>query len=476
MAMIILTILSALAISAVAIYYSVAGLAAIFAASVVPVVIMGTVLEVGKLVTAVWLHRNWQHTVWWLKTYLTVAVMVLMFITSMGIFGFLSKAHIDQSITSGDNGLQIELVNKKIAREQSRMTDAQTVIAQLDKAVQTLIDYDRIRGKDGAIATREKQKEERAQLNGIIDEASAKVAALLEQRLILDKGQIKLEAEVGPIKYIAEFVYGNSDRTVLEKAVQWVIVIIISVFDPLAVLLLIASQHSLKQRAKSVKPESTIAKTLDDTEIQIESIESAVKFIERELQECPSDGPESESDSNQYDENIRKIQDREEAETEAAVQTAKKAVAPAAQSEEPEPKKKIVNHKIREKVEKDSYAFKSAGRGYIEIKGKVHRIKALAESNPELHLDFASRVLHGSAFPDNPNIGELFIRTDFVPTRVGRFNGHTWDIIDKHLLEPGAYTVEYVKYLIDEIANGDYNESDLNQVETELVIEYLKTL
>src|SRR6056300_706518 len=93
----LLTLLTALTISAVAIYYSVAGLVAIFAAAAVPIMIMGGVLEISKLVTAVWLHRYWKQTVWWLKSYLTLAVVVLMLITSMGIFGFLSKAHIEQT-------------------------------------------------------------------------------------------------------------------------------------------------------------------------------------------------------------------------------------------------------------------------------------------------------------------------------------------------------------------------------------------
>src|SRR5210317_2489657 len=117
----IITFLSALTISGVAIYYSVAGLAAIFAAAVIPIIIMGVVLEVGKLVTAVWLHKYWSKATWWLKSYLSVAVIVLMFITSMGIFGFLSKAHIEQTSMSDEQSAQIETIDEKITRSDAKI-------------------------------------------------------------------------------------------------------------------------------------------------------------------------------------------------------------------------------------------------------------------------------------------------------------------------------------------------------------------
>ena len=142
----ILTLIVGLAISGVAAWYSIVGLMAIFAAAKIPIAIMGAVLEVGKLLTASWLYQFWDKTNTLLKSYFTVAVVVLMFITSMGIFGFLSKAHMDQTLTVGDNSLLIERIDRKIDREKVKITDAETVVAQLDKTVQVLIDYDRIRG------------------------------------------------------------------------------------------------------------------------------------------------------------------------------------------------------------------------------------------------------------------------------------------------------------------------------------------
>ena len=244
----ILTLIVGLAISGVAAWYSIVGLMAIFAAAKIPIAIMGAVLEVGKLLTASWLYQFWDKTNTLLKSYFTIAVVVLMFITSMGIFGFLSKAHMDQTLTVGDNSLLIERIDRKIDREKVKITDAETVVAQLDKTVQVLIDYDRIRGPSGAIAVRESQNEERASLSNIIDQAYSKIDTLSVEKLELDKEQLELEAEVGPIKYIAAFIYGDElDKTLLERAVRWIIITIIFVFDPLAVLLIVAANMTFKE-------------------------------------------------------------------------------------------------------------------------------------------------------------------------------------------------------------------------------------
>jgi hypothetical protein len=248
----IITLLSALSISSIAALYSLLGLAAIFSAAKIPVLLMGGVLEVGKLVTASWLYQNWKKTPLLLKSYLTLAVVVLIFITSMGIFGFLSKAHLDQTISVGDNTLEIQQIQTRIDRETKRITDADLVISQLDKAVQVLIDYERVRGETGAIATREKQKDERAELNTIIDDAQDKISKYNDAKLVLSKEQIELEAEVGPLKYIAEAMYGDEAKDHFDEAVRWVIFLLIFVFDPLAVLLLIAANQSLRD-ARLVK-------------------------------------------------------------------------------------------------------------------------------------------------------------------------------------------------------------------------------
>ena len=274
MFMAILTLLVALAISGVAAWYSIVGLMAIFAAAALPIAIMGGVLEVGKLLTASWLYQNWNRAPVLLKSYLSIAVVVLMFITSMGIFGFLSKAHIDQTISTGDNTLLISQIDNKIAREQNRVEDAEKVIAQLDQAVQVLMDFDRIRGKDGAIAVRESQKEERGNLNDIIDSASSTIARLQSEKLTLDSEQLKLEAEVGPIKYIAGLFYEETNKNILEEAVRYVILVIIFVFDPLAVLLVIAANMSIKDiRDKPKKMIQAVDVSQDWNNVEVETDE-----------------------------------------------------------------------------------------------------------------------------------------------------------------------------------------------------------
>ena len=243
-----LLLLSALAVSTVAGYFSIVGLMAIFPAAAEPILAMGVVLEIAKLVTASWLYRYWSKTALAMKTYFTLAVIILSVITSMGIFGFLSKAHLEHSVSTGDNTLQIARLDRRIETEQRRIADAETVLAQLDNTVQTLIDYDRIRGDDGAIATRENQAAEREQLNAAIDSAIASIDTLSEEKLVLDTEQLLIEVEVGPLLYVAEMIYGDTEKETLDKTVRFVIILLILVFDPLAILLVVAANMRLKER------------------------------------------------------------------------------------------------------------------------------------------------------------------------------------------------------------------------------------
>ena len=384
----ILTLITALSISAVAIYYSVAGLMTIFAAAAIPIMIMGGVLEVGKLVTAVWLHKHWKQATWWLKTYLSTAVVILMFITSMGIFGYLSKAHIEQTASANEGIAQIERIEKEIARNEQVITRAETKIQDLETSgtgattqlqqqidleqqrissaykriqpaideqneiiasvttlfnqeleridselalLQEYIDTDNIEKAQAMVGTqvdgdygpktaaaftawqdakraernewlqkiqdaaqsstvlaarqeitrlRSTAEEQIAQSNALVNNlrdqlksnngndlqtrlneqservrvASDEIDLLADQKFKLESEYRKLEAEVGPVKYIAEFIYGETaDANLLEEAVRWVILIIIFVFDPLAVLLLIASQYTFEFRRKQLE-------------------------------------------------------------------------------------------------------------------------------------------------------------------------------------------------------------------------------
>lgn len=249
-----LALLTAISIAAVAAWFSIAGLITIFSASTVAIAVMAGVLEVGKLVTASWLYRNWENTKFLLRTYLTLAVIILMFITSMGIFGYLSKAHLDQVSPVQNNSAKVERLDNRIAREQQRIASSERVIGQLDSALDTLIDYDKINGPEGMIAVREQQMPQRNQLNSTIDQAQEKIAEYETEKFELTSEMRAIELEVGPVKYIAELVYDDPDSN-LDHAVRLVIIIIVLVFDPLAVLLLIAANQSIvgnKRKSSSI--------------------------------------------------------------------------------------------------------------------------------------------------------------------------------------------------------------------------------
>ena len=238
----ILTLLVALAISAVAAYYSIIGLIAIFSAAVIPIAVMGVVLESGKLVTAAWVYHNWKRTPKLLKGYLISAVVILMFITSMGIFGFLSKAHIEQTTVNSDNTLQIELIESQIQRERGSIERAENTLAQLDNALEKYVELGAV---TKGLNARKEQETERNELNATITKSTETISSLTQKMSELNSERIAIEAEVGPIKYIAELLYGESTTGVLEDAVRGVILIIVFVFDPLAVLLLVAANQSL---------------------------------------------------------------------------------------------------------------------------------------------------------------------------------------------------------------------------------------
>ena len=243
-----LALISGLSISAVAVYYSVAGLVSIFSAAVIPIIVMGVALEISKLIATIWLKLNWTRAPYFIKTYMALAVAILMIVTSMGIFGFLSKAHSDQSLVSGDVLSRIAVYDEKIKTSQDTIDVNRKALKQLDEAVDQVMGRSTSEtGADKAVAIRKSQARERTRMLAEIAAEQKKITGLREERAPIAAEVRKVEAEVGPIKYIAAFIYGdNPDANVLEKAVTWVIIIIVSVFDPLAVILLLASQYSFQ--------------------------------------------------------------------------------------------------------------------------------------------------------------------------------------------------------------------------------------
>ena len=257
-----LLLLTGLIISAVAIYYSVVGLTAIFSAAVIPIIIMGSALEVGKLVCASWLKANWERAPRFIKYYMITAVIVLMIITSMGIFGFLSKAHSDQNLVSGDVQSKIAIYDEKIKTSKDNIEANRKALKQMDEAVdQSMARSTDEKGANRAVSIRQSQQRERTRLQSEITAEQKNIAKINEEAAPIRAEVRKVEAEVGPIKYIAKFIYGDAgaDENMLEKAVTWIIVLIVVVFDPLAVIMLLAAQMTFgwrREQAEPVKPAS----------------------------------------------------------------------------------------------------------------------------------------------------------------------------------------------------------------------------
>ena len=271
---IIIVFLSAISISVIAAGYSIAGLTALFAGAVVPIIAMGSALEVGKLVAASWLYNNWRNKFvpQTLKFYLTFATIVLVFITSMGIFGFLSKAHLDQVQPNNSNAIKIELLDDQIKSQKMIIFRSQNTLKLLDKTLEKYIDMEYVtRG----LKEREKQKPERYALTLSINNATDKISELTDKKGVLQLEVQKLEAEVGPIKYIAELIYGDTAKDHFDEAVRWVIIVLIFVFDPLAVLLLIAANISLRTRREGQEEVKNTKKVNLTRELAKEKAKSA---------------------------------------------------------------------------------------------------------------------------------------------------------------------------------------------------------
>jgi len=266
----ILTLISGICISIIAAGYSIIGLATLFAGAVVPIIAMGSALEVGKLVVASWLYRNWQSSLLprSIKYYLTISVIVLVFITSMGIFGFLSKAHLDQVKPTTSNKIKIDAINVQIKQQQSIVDRSQNTLKTLDKALDKYVDMEYV---TKGLNERKKQAGERAELNGAINKATDLIVKLQNEKANLQLAQDKIEAEVGPIKYIAELIYGKDEaKSHFDEAVRIVILILIFVFDPLAVLMLIAANISIREW--QLRRSLTQAKKQENIEDRLERV------------------------------------------------------------------------------------------------------------------------------------------------------------------------------------------------------------
>ena len=450
----------ALCLSAVAAFYSIAGLAAIFAAAVIPIVIMGSILEAAKLVVTVWLHEYWNRCRLAMKLYLVPAVFFLMLITSMGIFGFLSKAHLDQAVPTGDVAAKVQFIDEKIKTEKDNIEAARRALRQMDESVdQTMSRSNDEKGADKAAQLRRGQARERGVLQNDIATAQKKIAALNEERAPIASELRKVEAEVGPIKYIAALIYDdNTDADMLEKAVRWVIILLVIVFDPLAIMMLLAATESLKWE----KERNTIPRKEDDDASKLDdNAEPDAKDLDGL---DPGDKPD----------------------VQPVVETVD---IPAEQWGGQDLTTQIENNSA-ETTEDDNDPEKQARRLWKEQNPSdtIHRQEQLLEQGRinklpwedllVAHADDLENITNvdfGTRFPDNPVKGDAYIRVDHLPTKLFKWNGQKWIEIDKNSTDTFAYNDEYIDHLIAKIGSGEYDPDLLNDNEKQQIEQRLRT-
>ena len=426
----------ALCLSAIAAFYSIIGLTAIFAAAVVPVAIMGTVLEIAKLTVTVWLHEYWHRCRRLMKVYLVPAVGVLMLITSMGIFGFLSKAHLDQAVPAGDVSAQVAIYDDKIRTQRDNIETARTALRQLDAAVdQQMARSTDEQGAQRAANLRRQQGAERNRLNQDISRAQTEIVKLQEQRAPVAAQARKVEAEVGPIKYIAALIYGdNPDANLLEKAVRWVIIILVIVFDPLAIFMLLAATESYKweKYGRGGDPEEQTG--------------------------SPPESPVL-NRVNQWRDRWQQWRTKNAIDNVDAVTTPNMDERSAGDPVDSKP--------VAEVVEQSSKQTRS------EIKYQI-----IDDADDEISLstpvkEREPRITMGNLWPPYSHKGDLFIKTSTLPTTLFKFNDDIWVSIDKKQNDLYYQYDEYIDYLVSKISSGEYDpelltDEERDQIETKL--------
>jgi len=515
-----LLLLTGLTISSVAIYYSVVGLTAIFSAAAIPIVIMGVSLEVAKLVCATWIKQYWTQVPILMKTYMVTAVVLLMIITSMGIFGFLSKAHIDQSLVSGDVGSKIAIYDEKIRTARDNIDAGRKQLQQMDAAVDQVMGRSTDeKGADKAVAIRNSQKRDRAAIAKDI-EANQRIIATLNDEAAPIRAEVrKVEAEVGPIKYIAAFIYGVApDATMLEKAVTWIIIMIVVVFDPLAIIMLLASQMTFGW-LRGAKPEvETVAEETNAKPNVFTQFTEKIKrrFVKDDTPDyegvklpdgtwvqtgpafnttAPRDEYTNIDDVNamlkdaQVEPNVNvPVADPEPEQKSSVVRKARwsgysfpmssTTMQPTVEEEpEVEPNPLAMDERPGDYIEPEPVAVDTPNPRAAEASPGQNRgamYSAPIQADNVTQLGKAANTGFGNDFPANPQKGDVYLRTDYLPNRLYKFNDKKWIEVDKSSTDVYAYEEAYIRHLIEEIESNRYDADTLTEVEREQIAEYLR--
>jgi hypothetical protein len=530
-----LTLFTALILSLSAAVYSILGLTAIFAAAFWPIVILGGSLEIGKIVTTLWLHKYWKQAELQYKVYLCSAVLILMVLTSMGVFGFLSKAHLDQAVPSGDVQAQVQIFDDKIQTQKDNIKTARAALSQMDTAVDQVMGRSNDeKGADKAVAIRRSQARERTALQNDISKAQTEITKLQEQRAPIASQARKVEAEVGPIKYIAALIYGdNPDANILEKAVRWVIILIVIVFDPLALTLLLAATKTFEWEHE-IDLFNLGKKKTDEEPLEEESVESwfgriksKAKFwdqqkksnIDNDIDEkqfyvSTLDDSEPVIDQHTHispDDYYRAMGLFDEAANAKPITTTKPEIEIPAEADpielyEKEPEVTVSlddlepygtdleKHAMR--VWKNQNPDKTYKQYLDDLRNSVitelpwkhfDHIETLNLSDGEIaHLLSTSLQADneepaigevqgfGIEFPKTSKKGDMFLRVDNLPSQLYKYNGLQWIKVNKNLSDSYIYDNAYIDHLIQKIGSGEYDPDLLSDVERERISEKLK--
>jgi hypothetical protein len=517
----------ALTISAVAAYYSIAGLCAIFAAAVTPIIIMGAALELGKITATVWLHKYWHKANIQFKLYLIPAIIILMLITSMGIFGFLSKAHMDQNITVGDSAAQVQILDEKIKTEQDNISVNKKALQQMDAQVDQMLGRTTDdKGANRAVQIRKNQAKERKSLQADITAAQKNISALQAERAPLAAQNRKIEAEVGPIKYIAALIYGdNPDANTLERAVRWVIILLVFVFDPLALILILAAEQTIAWSRKEREerkgwhqewvPDSEAwpeweaddgpltNEQVDEinTQAGVKDVVMTEKLFDTE-EEFFAHGKEVAQELDQQAEDRKPFDFSKHAYLNGPVSWFKSNTnegwvpksEPAVEEKIPEdfsPAEFVEEDPLDIPVLEGEEMWAQEAIDSIQydpqpirpvpppaddpepiVSGYVGSITipdfSITDEEPtEAHAGF------GTEFPIAPQRGDMFLRVDYLPSRLYKWNDKKWIEVDKEKTDQFAYDQMYIKHLIEKIDLGEYEIELLTEIEQEQIQRYL---
>jgi hypothetical protein len=461
---------------------------------VIPIIIMGSILEVAKVTVTVWLHEYWHRCRLLMKCYLVPAVFMLMVITSMGIFGFLSKAHSDQNLISGDVLSKIAIYDEKIKTQKENIEANRKALKQMDEGVDSVLGRSADeKGADKAVALRRAQQKERVRLQNEILQSQKSIAELNDARAPIAAEVRKIEAEVGPIKYIAAFIYGdNPDANLLERAVRWVIIILVVVFDPLAIMMVLASTESMKwERERRRQP----AYEPDDGPLTDQQIEQLRATAEPELptgetvetSKLFDDPPKDPHPPGwMYDE--LQSNTLSEAEVEQVISEFDQVRHTEPVVFSPEYQDAIVLENDLEDHEDASvkaaikqWKSENPDRTIKEERAKlaIGRIQEL----PWMRLladndDLGREPLtgFGIAFPEQAIKGDTFMRVDRMPNVLYKYNGQNWIIVDKSLTDNYIYNDAYIEHLIAQLTSGEYDPDMLSDAEADAIARRVKPI